>query len=130
MQKLIFTKTLGLNFHQLTINPQPSKALKFNRQLSKSFKNNRQPSKLPHPTYTSKNGGKTPGFGTQLQGSGGGGGPPLIYAIWVCAAPSGRVLCRFGLKTGIHFAHFGLKSGWVFEENSGEYEHFYRFNSK
>ena len=75
MQKLIFTKTLGLNFHQLTINPQPSKALKFNRQLSKWFKNNRQPSKLPHPTYTSKNGGKTPGFGTQLQGSGGGGTP-------------------------------------------------------
>ena len=25
------------------------------------------------------------------------------------------VLCRFGLKTGIHFAHFGLESGMVFE---------------
>ena len=25
-------------------------------------------------------------------------------------------LRRFGLKTGIHFAHFGLESGMVFEE--------------
>ena len=24
-------------------------------------------------------------------------------------------LCRFGLKTGIHFAHFGLESVMVFE---------------
>ena len=24
-------------------------------------------------------------------------------------------LCRFGLKTGKHFAHFGLESGMVFE---------------
>ena len=24
-------------------------------------------------------------------------------------------LCRFGLKTGIHFAHFGLESGMVFK---------------
>ena len=24
-------------------------------------------------------------------------------------------LWRFGLKTGIHFAHFGLESGMVFE---------------
>ena len=38
-------------------------------------------------------------------------------------------LCHFGLKTGIHFAHFGLESGWVFEGTT-EYEHFYRFNSK
>ena len=26
-----------------------------------------------------------------------------------------RFLCRFGLKTGIHFAVFGLESGMVFE---------------
>ena len=25
------------------------------------------------------------------------------------------VLCRFGLKTGIDFAHFGLESGMLFE---------------
>ena len=49
----------------------------------------------------------------------------------VCAAPSGRVsLRRFGPKTGIHFVHFGLESGWVFEGTTGVYEHFYRFNSK
>ena len=31
--------------------------------------------------------------------------------------PPHRVRClhRFGLKTGIHFAHFGLESGMVFE---------------
>ena len=26
-----------------------------------------------------------------------------------------RFLCCFGLKTDIHFAHFGLESGMVFE---------------
>ena len=46
---------------------------------------------------------------------GGGGGYSLIKAIWVCAAPSVRVFARFGLKTGIHVAHFGLESGTVFE---------------
>ena len=39
-------------------------------------------------------------------------------------------LCRFGLKTGIHFAHFGLESGMVFEGTTGLYERLYRFNSK
>ena len=34
------------------------------------------------------------------------------------------------LKTGIHFAHFGLKSGMVFEGTTGFYERIYRFNSK
>ena len=36
----------------------------------------------------------------------------------VCAALSGRFLRRFGLKTGINFAHFGLESGMVFEETT------------
>ena len=36
----------------------------------------------------------------------------------------------FGLKTGIHFAHFGLESGMVFEGTTGLYERIYRFNSK
>ena len=31
-------------------------------------------------------------------------------------------LRRFGLKTGIHFAHFGLESGMVFEGTTGVYE--------
>ena len=33
-----------------------------------------------------------------------------------------RFLCRFGLKTGIVFAHFGLESGMVFEGTTGVYE--------
>ena len=33
-------------------------------------------------------------------------------------------------KTGIHFAHFGLESGMVFEGSTGVYERIYRFNSK
>ena len=28
----------------------------------------------------------------------------------------------FGLKTGVHFAHFGLESGMVFEGTIGVYE--------
>ena len=40
------------------------------------------------------------------------------------------VLRRCGLKTGIHFAHFGLESGMVFEGTTGVYERVYRFNSK
>ena len=37
---------------------------------------------------------------------------------------------RFGLKKGIHFAHFGLESSMVFEGTTGVYEHIYRFTSK
>ena len=39
-------------------------------------------------------------------------------------------LHRFGLKTGIHFAHFGLELGVVFEGTTGEYKGIYRFTSK
>ena len=40
-------------------------------------------------------------------------------------------LRRFGLKTGIHFVHFGLESGMVFEGTTGVYhERIHRFNSK
>ena len=39
-------------------------------------------------------------------------------------------LCRLGLKTGIHFAHFGLESCWVLVGTTGVYEQFYRFNLK
>ena len=39
-------------------------------------------------------------------------------------------LCRFGLKTGIDFAHFGLESGMVFKGTTGVYERIYCFNSK
>ena len=39
-------------------------------------------------------------------------------------------LCSFGRKTGIHFGHFGLESGMVFEGTTGLYECLYRFDSK
>ena len=39
-------------------------------------------------------------------------------------------LRRFGLKTGIRFAYFGLESRTVFEGTTGLYEGLYRFNSK
>ena len=58
---------------------------------------------------------------------------PYISHVDVCrlgAAPKGMVLRRFGLKTGIDFAHFGLESGMVFEGTTGMYEGIYRFNSK
>ena len=57
-------------------------------------------------------------------------GTPL-YKLYRYVPPH-RVgfLRRFGLKTGIHFAHFGLESGMVFEGTTGVYERIYRFNSK
>ena len=39
-------------------------------------------------------------------------------------------LRRLGLKTGAHFAHFGLESGMAFEGTTGVYDGIYRFNSK
>ena len=39
-------------------------------------------------------------------------------------------LRRFGLKTGIDFAHFSLELSMVFEETTGVYERICRFNSK
>ena len=58
------------------------------------------------------------------------GGAPL-YKLYRCLPPH-RVgfLRRFGLKTGINFAHFGLESGMVFEVTTRVYERIYRFNSK
>ena len=37
---------------------------------------------------------------------------------------------RFGLKTGIDFAHFGLESGMVYEETKHVYERNGRFVNK
>ena len=64
-----------------------------------------------------------------LQAPGGGGTP--LYKLYKYVPPH-RVgfLRRFGLKTGIHFAHFGLESSMVFEGTTGLYERHYRFNSK
>ena len=40
------------------------------------------------------------------------------------------VLRRFGLKTGLDFAQFGLEPGVVLQETTGVYERIYGFNSK
>ena len=55
----------------------------------------------------------------------------ILYKLYWYVPPQ-RVwfLGLFGLKTGIHFAHFGLESGMVFEGTTGAYERSYRFNSK
>ena len=49
-------------------------------------------------------------------GGGGDGGLPYISHIGVCCPKEYGFLRRFGLKTGIDFAHFGLESGIVFRE--------------
>ena len=41
-----------------------------------------------------------------------------------------RFLRCFGLKMGIHFTHFGLELGMVFEGTARVYERVYCFNSK
>ena len=47
---------------------------------------------------------------------GGVGGTPLYKPYGYVPPQREGFLCRFSLKTGIHFAHFGLESGMVFEE--------------
>ena len=45
--------------------------------------------------------------------------------------PEGYIFfSRFGLKTGLHFAHFGLESGIVFDGTTGVYERICYFSSK
>ena len=60
----------------------------------------------------------------------GGGGTPL-YKLYGYV-PSQRVwfMSRFGLKTGIDFDHFSLKSGMVFKGTTTAYKRFCSFNSK
>ena len=58
------------------------------------------------------------------------GGTPL-HKLYTYVPPHRVGFLRgFGLKTGLLFAHFGLKSGIVFEGTTGVYKHVYRFNSK
>ena len=61
----------------------------------------------------------------------GGGGGTTLYKPYRYVPPH-RVGSshRFGLKTGIHFAHFGVESGVLFKGTTGVYERIYRFNSK
>ena len=72
-----------------------------------------------------------PAWETLEPGGGGGGGGTPLYKLYRHVPPH-RVgfLRRCGLKTGIHFAQFGLESGMVFEGTTGLYELLYRFNSK
>ena len=52
----------------------------------------------------------------------GGGGSPS-YKLYRYVPPHWvGFLCCFGLKTRIHFAHFGLESGMIFEGITGVYE--------
>ena len=53
------------------------------------------------------------------------GGTPL-YKPYRCVPPH-RVgfLRRFGMKTGIFFAHSGLESGMVFKGTTGVYDRIY-----
>ena len=60
----------------------------------------------------------------------GGGGTRLCKLYRYVQPHRVAFLSRFGLKTGIHFVHFGLESGMVFEGNTGVYEPIYRFDSK
>ena len=62
--------------------------------------------------------------------TGGLGGTPLYKLYRYVTSHRVGFLRRFGLKTCIHFAHFGLESGMVFEGTTGVYERIYRFNSK
>ena len=59
------------------------------------------------------------------------GGTPLEKP-YRCVPPQrvGVLGSSFGLKTGIHFGHFGLESGMFFEGTTEVYERIYRFNSK
>ena len=48
----------------------------------------------------------------------------------MCCLKGFGVWCRFGLKMGIDFAHFGLELGVVFEGTVEVYEHIHCLNSK
>ena len=58
-----------------------------------------------------------------MLGQGGGSSISTLYRY----VPPHRIgfLRRFGLKTGIHFGHFVLESGMVFEGTTGVYEQIY-----
>ena len=58
------------------------------------------------------------------------GGAPLYKLSRYVPPHRVGFLRRFGLKTGIHFAHFGLESSMVSEGTMGLYECLYRFNSR
>ena len=58
--------------------------------------------------------------------------PPRRCHCAITKYQSQRVwfLSRFGLKTGIDFDHYGLKSGMVYKGTTGAYKRICLFNSK
>ena len=76
----------------------------------------------PHAAFSTARGGAGRGRGEK--------GTPLYKPYRYVPPQRVRFLCRFGLKTGIDFAHFDLESGVVFEGATGVYGRIYRFNSK
>ena len=64
-------------------------------------------------------------------GGGGGGGSTPLYQLYRYVPPK-RVwlLSHFGLKTGIDFDHYGLKSAMVFKGTTRANKRIYLFNSK
>ena len=70
------------------------------------------------------------GFTLSSAPGGGGGVLPYISYIGMYRPIGVGFMRRFGLKTGTHFAHFGLESGMVFEGTTESRNVFYRFNSK
>ena len=59
-----------------------------------------------------------------------GGGTPLSELYRYVLPQRVWFLSRFGLKTGIDFDHYGLKSGMVFNRTTGTYKRICLFNSK
>ena len=58
------------------------------------------------------------------------GGTPL-YKLYRYVPPQRAWFSsRFGLKTGIDFDHYGLKSGMVYKGTTGAYKRICLFNSK
>ena len=68
---------------------------------------------------------------TKVRAGGVGGWGTPLYKLYSYVPPH-RVgfLHRFGLKAGIHFAHFRLEWGVVFEGTTRVYERIYRYNPK
>ena len=61
---------------------------------------------------------------------GGGGGTSLNKPYRFVPHQKVWFLCRYGLKTGKDFAHFGLELGMAFEGTTGVYERICCFKSK
>ena len=58
------------------------------------------------------------------------GGTPLYKPYRYVPPQRAGLLGLFGLKTCLHFTHFGLESGMVFEGTTEAYERIYRSKSK